>query len=132
PAFRQRPRVRRAAVAWPERAGHAPGGTPRAVFRGRLAGRAAGKAPGAGRAARLGVLRRHGRALHHLRVSRIRLALPCPTPMTQDRHLIEEKTGSEEILKGRFLHAYRDTVRLPDGGTATREYVVHPGAVMAV
>ena len=52
--------------------------------------------------------------------------------MTQDRHLIEEKTGSEEILRGRFLHAFRDTGRLPDGGSATREYVVHPGAVMVV
>lgn len=50
----------------------------------------------------------------------------------QDRHLIEEKVASEEILKGRFLHAFRDTVRLPDGNTATREYVVHPGAVMVV
>jgi ADP-ribose pyrophosphatase len=52
--------------------------------------------------------------------------------MTQDRHLIEEKTASEEILKGRFLHAFRDTVRLPDGKSATREYVVHPGAVMMI
>ncbi|HUR88967.1 MAG TPA: NUDIX hydrolase [Ramlibacter sp.] len=52
--------------------------------------------------------------------------------MTQDRHLIEEKTASEEILKGHFLHAFRDTVRLPDGGTATREYIVHPGAVMMI
>jgi len=52
--------------------------------------------------------------------------------MTQDKHLIEEKIASEEILKGRFLHAFRDTVRLPDGGTATREYVVHPGAVMMI
>ena len=40
--------------------------------------------------------------------------------------------ASEELLKGRFLHAFRDTVRLPGGGTATREYVVHPGAVMVV
>ena len=47
-------------------------------------------------------------------------------------HLIEEKTGSEEILKGDFLHALRDTVRLPDGTEATREYIVHPGAVMIV
>ena len=49
-----------------------------------------------------------------------------------DNHLIEHKTGSEEILKGRFLHAFRDTVRLPDGSQAEREYVVHPGAVMIV
>ncbi len=47
-------------------------------------------------------------------------------------HLIEHKIGSEELLKGRLLHAFRDTVRLPDGKTATREYVVHPGAVMVV
>jgi ADP-ribose pyrophosphatase len=52
--------------------------------------------------------------------------------MTQDRHLIEEKVASEEILKGNFLHAFRDTVRLPNGATATREYVVHPGAVMMI
>jgi len=49
-----------------------------------------------------------------------------------DQHLIEHKTGSEEILKGRFLHAFRDTVRLPDGSSATREFIKHPGAVMIV
>lgn len=49
-----------------------------------------------------------------------------------DRHLVEEKTASMELFKGQFLHAFRDTVRLPDGGTASREYVVHPGAVMII
>ena len=49
-----------------------------------------------------------------------------------DDHLIERKIRSEELLKGRLLHAFRDTVRLPDGGEATREYVVHPGAVMVI
>ena len=49
-----------------------------------------------------------------------------------DRHLIEEPLGSEELLKGRFLHAFRDTVRLPDGSSAAREYVKHPGAVMII
>jgi ADP-ribose pyrophosphatase len=52
-----------------------------------------------------------------------------PSP---DQHLTEHKTGSEELLKGRFLHAFRDTVQLPDGSSATREYVKHPGAVMVV
>ena len=52
--------------------------------------------------------------------------------MTKDRHLVEEKTGSEEILKGNFLHAFRDTARLPNGASATREYIVHPGAVMVI
>lgn len=49
-----------------------------------------------------------------------------------DRHLIEEKLTSAELFKGRLLHAFRDTVKLPDGATASREYVVHPGAVMIV
>lgn len=49
-----------------------------------------------------------------------------------DRHLIEVQESSVELLKGRFLHAFRDIVRLPDGGTAVREYVKHPGAVMII
>jgi ADP-ribose pyrophosphatase len=49
-----------------------------------------------------------------------------------DRHLIEEKLSSIELFKGRLLHAFRDTVKLPDGATTSREYVVHPGAVMIV
>ena len=49
-----------------------------------------------------------------------------------DRHLIEEKLSGEEILHGQFLHAFRDTVKLPDGSVADREYVVHPGAVMII
>lgn len=49
-----------------------------------------------------------------------------------DRHLVEHKLSGQEILKGRFLHAFRDTVRLPDGSETTREYVIHPGAVMVI
>jgi ADP-ribose pyrophosphatase len=49
-----------------------------------------------------------------------------------DSHLIEIQTSSQEVLKGVFLHAFRDTVRLPDGHSATREYVIHPGAVMVI
>lgn len=51
---------------------------------------------------------------------------------TTDSHLLEQKVSSQEIFKGRFLHALVDTVRLPDASQATREYVVHPGAVMVV
>ncbi len=47
-------------------------------------------------------------------------------------HLIETKASSREIFKGNFLHAFVDQVTLPDGGQATREYVVHPGAVMVI
>ncbi len=49
-----------------------------------------------------------------------------------DHHLIEVQQSSVELLKGRFLHAFRDTVRLPDGSSAVREYVKHPGAVMII
>ena len=49
-----------------------------------------------------------------------------------DAHLKETRVASEEILKGHFLHVMRDTVSLPDGWHTSREYVIHPGAVMVV
>jgi ADP-ribose pyrophosphatase len=52
--------------------------------------------------------------------------------MSDDSHLIETTTGSTELFKGRLLHAFRDTVRLPDGSESTREYIRHPGAVMMI
>ena len=52
--------------------------------------------------------------------------------MSDDSHLIERKTGSQELVKGRLLHAFRDTVVVPDGSSAVREYIVHPGAVMVI
>jgi len=59
--------------------------------------------------------------------------LPAQFPdSSADRHLREEKITSQELLKGHFLHAFRDTVRLPDGSEATREYVRHPGAVVVI
>jgi ADP-ribose pyrophosphatase len=63
------------------------------------------------------------------------MTLPCEgekIAMADDTHLVEISVGSEELLKGHFLHVLRDTVRLPDGNHATREYVIHPGAVMVV
>ena len=50
----------------------------------------------------------------------------------KDAHLIEVQTGRQEIYKGRFLHAFSDTVRLPDGRHGSREYLVHPGVVMVI
>ena len=49
-----------------------------------------------------------------------------------DDHLIEHRVQQEELLQGHFLHVLRDTVRLPNQNLATREYVVHPGAVMVI
>ncbi len=50
----------------------------------------------------------------------------------QHSHLTETTLTSEEIFNGDFLRSRRDTVRLPDGTQATREYIVHPGAVMII
>jgi ADP-ribose pyrophosphatase len=47
-------------------------------------------------------------------------------------HLIETKISSEQVYQGSFLNILRDTVLLPDGKQATREYVVHPGAVVVI
>ena len=56
-----------------------------------------------------------------------------PSPaLPDDAHLTETRVASQELLHGHFLHAMRDTVRLPDGNQAFREYVIHPGAVMVL
>lgn len=49
-----------------------------------------------------------------------------------DAPLREETLVSDQVYLGAFLDVRRDQVRLPDGGTAQREYIVHPGAVMVV
>lgn len=49
-----------------------------------------------------------------------------------DEHLKEVPLARTELLRGHFLHVVRDTVRLPAGTEATREYVLHPGAVMVI
>lgn len=49
-----------------------------------------------------------------------------------DRHLREIPVAAEQVWLGRFLDVRRDTVALPDGHHVTREYIVHPGAVMVV
>lgn len=49
-----------------------------------------------------------------------------------DAHLTEHPQAREPIFKGRLLHVVRDTVTLPDGASATRELILHPGAVMVI
>jgi len=53
--------------------------------------------------------------------------VPSPDP-----HLVEARIASTSVYDGRFLKVFRDTVRLPDGHGAEREFVRHPGAVMIV
>ena len=49
-----------------------------------------------------------------------------------DAHLVETKIASELAFAGKLLEVRSDKVRLPNGGTGTREFVVHPGAVLVV
>ena len=51
---------------------------------------------------------------------------------SDDDHLRERTVASEQAWRGQFLDVRRDTVALPNGHHATREYIVHPGAVMVV
>jgi ADP-ribose pyrophosphatase len=52
--------------------------------------------------------------------------------MAADPHLTEHALSREELVRGHFLHVVREIVRLPDGASATREFVLHPGAVAVV
>jgi ADP-ribose pyrophosphatase len=60
------------------------------------------------------------------------MALLAQAPMKPTSALIESTTATEQVFKGRFLDVRRDTVRLPNGHSATREYVVHPGACVVI
>lgn len=50
----------------------------------------------------------------------------------RDEHLLEQVVDSQMLLQGGFLRVQQDTVRLPDARLATREYILHPGAVAVV
>lgn len=49
-----------------------------------------------------------------------------------DATLTETGLTSETVFEGRLLQVRCDRVRLPDGGESTREYIVHPGAVVII
>ncbi len=59
-------------------------------------------------------------------------AVSASDDVDADVHLREDKLSSEQVYRGHFLDVRRDQIGLPDGGTAQREYIVHPGAVMIV
>lgn len=54
------------------------------------------------------------------------------TPEAPDAHLREVTIESRQVYHGHFFDVCCDQVRLPNGGTAQREYIIHPGAVMVV
>ncbi len=49
-----------------------------------------------------------------------------------ERDLSESALASRTVYHGRLLHVREDRVRLPNGREATREYIVHPGAVVCL
>jgi ADP-ribose pyrophosphatase len=46
--------------------------------------------------------------------------------------LTEKCKSREELFRGALLHAFRDTVTLPDGKDSQREWIAHPGAAAVV
>ena len=48
------------------------------------------------------------------------------------KDLTEHFVAGERVYDGGLLKVHRDTVRLPDGTQAYREYIRHPGAVAVV
>lgn len=49
-------------------------------------------------------------------------------PVSSD--FTEKKISSRAAYRGRLLKVNEDEVRLPDGSTALREYILHPGAAI--
>lgn len=48
----------------------------------------------------------------------------------EERDLTEATISSQTVYQGRLLHVRQDEVRLPDGSSGRREYIVHPGAAV--
>ena len=47
----------------------------------------------------------------------------------EERELLETRLDGETIFDGKILHVELDTVRLPNGKSASRELIRHVGAV---
>ena len=55
-----------------------------------------------------------------------------PLAASADPHLRETGVSGRQVFRGKLLDVRCDSVTLPDGSPAAREYIVHPGAVMVV
>jgi ADP-ribose pyrophosphatase len=53
-------------------------------------------------------------------------------PSEREEHLSEVGLSRQTVFKGRLLHAVCDEVMLPNGATASREFIIHSGAVMII
>ncbi len=60
------------------------------------------------------------------------LAGPHRLTMNDDEALTEHRLSGEQVWRGQFLDVRRDVIVQHGGHVATREYIVHPGAVMVV
>ena len=49
-----------------------------------------------------------------------------------EKHLEETCITSTRVFSGHLMKVNQDTVRLPNGEEAVREYTVHPGAVAII
>jgi len=56
----------------------------------------------------------------------------CKDAEASTTTLTETELASETVFQGGLLHVKRDRVRLPNGKESTREYIVHPGAVVVI
>ncbi|HEY3180941.1 MAG TPA: NUDIX hydrolase [Casimicrobiaceae bacterium] len=57
---------------------------------------------------------------------------PGRSVVSSDQHLEETRVEGARVFDGALLDVRRDIVRLPDGATTIREYIVHPGAVLII
>ena len=57
---------------------------------------------------------------------------PARSVVSSDQHLEETRVEGARVFDGALLDVRRDVVRLPDGATTIREYIVHPGAVLII
>jgi ADP-ribose pyrophosphatase len=55
-------------------------------------------------------------------------SLNIATEREQDAHLIEHTNLEQSVFSGKMLQVQQDQVSLPNGKSATREYIRHPGA----
>lgn len=46
--------------------------------------------------------------------------------------LTEQPVSGKTVYEGRLLHVREDQVRLPNGKYSSREYIIHPGAVIII
>ena len=49
-----------------------------------------------------------------------------------DSDFSETQLSSKTVYRGGFLELKEDRVKLPDGNSAVREYLIHPGAVVMI